>query len=203
MKKKPALLIVDLQNDYCPGGALQVPNGDRVIKPINRAVDFFAAAGLPILASRDCHQIFSKHFREHGGAWPVHCVYGTKGADFHPALHLPEKTIVLTKGMNPERHGYSAFEATTDNGSMLADLLRMLKVPRLYIAGLATEYCVLCTTMDALRSGFEATVLTDAVAGVDIVPGASDCAIEDMENAGAQLTTVEELLSKSSRGDLP
>ena len=194
MAYKAALIIVDVQNDYCPGGALEVPEGDRVIGPINRAVEYFITAGLPILASRDVHAPASKHFRDFGGVWPIHCVHDSKGAAFHPSLHLPEGTILLTKGMNPEMHGYSAFEAETNNGMMMADLLRMLEVRSLYVCGLATDYCVLCTTLDALRRGFRVAVLTDAVAGVDIVPGSSDSAIEDMANAGAQLTTVEELL---------
>lgn len=197
MAHTAALLIVDVQNDFCPGGALQIPDGDRVIDPINRAVDYFAAAGLPILASRDWHPINTRHFKKFGGAWPVHCVHGTTGAEFHPDLHLPEGTVVLSKGINPELDGYSAFEAVSSDGRMLKELLREMEVGRLYICGLATDYCVLCTTLEALRNGFEVTLLTDAVAGVDIVPGASTCAVEDMKAAGARLTTVKELVSGS------
>jgi nicotinamidase/pyrazinamidase len=186
-------LIVDVQNDFCPGGALQITDGDRVVEPINRAAQLFAAAGLPVLASRDWHPPDTRHFREFGGVWPVHCVQGTPGAAFHPDLRLPEGTIVLSKGINPELDGYSAFEGITADGRMLADLLRELQVRKLYISGLATDYCVLCTAREALRSGLEVTVLTDAVAGVDIIPGASADAIEEMEKAGAQLATVEGL----------
>lgn len=198
MEHKAALLIVDVQNDFCPGGALQIKNGDRVIEPINRAVEFFIATGLPILASRDCHPAVTKHFRDFGGPWPVHCVQGTEGAALHPALRLPEETIIITKGMNPELDGYSAFEGMTGDGRMMTELLQDLEVRELYICGLATDYCVLCTTLEALRNGIRVTVLTDAVVGVDIVEGTSACAIEDMENAGAQLSTVEELLTGSS-----
>ena len=193
MHERAALLIVDLQNDFCPGGALQITDGDRVVEPINRAAQLFAAAGLPVLASRDWHPPDTRHFRAFGGVWPVHCVQGTSGAAFHPALRLPGGTVVLSKGIDPELDGYSAFEGVTVDGRMLADLLRELQVRKLYISGLATDYCVLCTTREALRSGFEVTVLTDAVAGVDIVPGASADAIEDMEKAGARLATVERL----------
>ena len=193
MHEKAALLIVDLQNDFCPGGALQITDGDRVVEPINRAAQLFAAAGLPVLASRDWHPPDTRHFRAFGGVWPVHCVQGTSGAAFHPALRLPGGTVVLSKGIDPELDGYSAFEGVTVDGRMLAELLRELQVRKLYISGLATDYCVLCTTREALRSGFEVTVLTDAVAGVDIVPGASADAIEDMEKAGARLATVERL----------
>ena len=193
MYEKAALLIVDVQNDFCPGGALQITYGDRVIEPINRAAQLFADAGLPVLASRDWHPPTTRHFRKFGGVWPVHCVQETQGAAFHPALRLPEGTIVLSKGINPELDGYSAFEGVTVDGRLLAGLLRELQVRKIYISGLATDYCVLCTTREALRSGFKVSVLTDAVAGVDIVPGESETALESMEKAGAHLTTVEVL----------
>lgn len=193
MHEKAALLIVDIQNDFCPGGALQIVDGDRVIAPVNRAAQQFAAARLPVLASRDWHPAVTRHFRDYGGIWPVHCVQGTGGAAFHPALRLPEGTVVLSKGIDPELAGYSAFEGVTDDGRPLAELLSELEVRRLYICGLATDYCVLCTTREALRDGFEVTVLTDAVAGVDLIPGESANALEDMKKAGARLTTVEDL----------
>lgn len=193
MHEKAALLIVDVQNDFCPGGALQIVGGDRVIEPINRAAGQFAAARLPVLASRDWHPPVTRHFKDYGGIWPVHCVQGTEGAAFHPGLRLPEGTVVLSKGLGPELAGYSAFEGVTDDGRPLEELLSELKVRRLYICGLATDYCVLCTTREALRRGLEVTVLTDAVAGVDLVPGESATALEDMEKAGAVLTTVEGL----------
>lgn len=193
MHEKAALLIVDIQNDFCPGGALQIVDGDRVIAPVNRAAQQFAAARLPVLASRDWHPAVTRHFRDYGGIWPVHCVQWTEGAAFHPALRLPEGTVVLSKGIDPELAGYSAFEGVTDDGRPLAELLSELEVRRLYICGLATDYCVLCTTREALRDGFEVTVLTDAVAGVDLIPGESANALEDMKKAGARLTTVEDL----------
>jgi nicotinamidase/pyrazinamidase len=193
MEMNSALLIVDVQNDFCPGGALQIPDGDRVVEPINRAAQLFAAARLPIFASRDWHPQKSRHFRDFGGVWPVHCVQGTAGAAFHPALYLPEGTIVISKGINPELDGYSAFEGVTADGRMLAELLHDLLVRELYISGLATDYCVLCTTREALRHGFKVTVLTDAVAGVDLNPGASADAVEEMERDGAKFATVDEL----------
>lgn len=193
MGRKAALLIVDVQNDFCPGGALQIQNGNRVIEPINRAVKYFSAAGLPILASRDWHPPQTRHFRPFGGVWPVHCVQGTEGAAFHPGLFLPDETVVLSKGINPEQDGYSAFEAITADGRVLAELLQELGVRKLYISGLATDYCVLCTTVEALRTGFEVTVLTDAVAGVDIIAGESTVALEDMARAGAHMAHVEDL----------
>jgi len=193
MSEKAALLIVDVQNDFCPGGALQIPDGDRVVEPINRAVDFLIPAGVPILASRDYHPAVTKHFSEFGGAWPAHCVHGTDGAAFHPDLRLPEGTIIISKGANPDMDGYSAFDGVTGDGRMLEELLCELEVRRIYLCGLATDYCVLCTALEALRKGFKVTVLTDAVAGVEVIPGASASAIDDMVKAGAQLATVDEL----------
>lgn len=193
MEKNSALLIIDVQNDFCPGGALQIPDGGRVVEPINRAAQLFAAGRLPIFASRDWHPSESRHFRDFGGVWPVHCVQGTVGAAFHPALRLPEGTIVISKGINPELDGYSAFEGVAGDGRMLAELLHELQVRELYVSGLATDYCVLCTTREALRNGFKVTVLTDAVAGVDLNPGASADAIEEMERDGAKFVTVDEL----------
>ena len=195
MEKNAALLIIDVQNDFCPGGALQIPDGDRVIEPINRAVVLFSAGGLPVLASRDWHPPVTRHFRDYGGIWPVHCVQGTVGAAFHPGLRLPEGTVVFSKGLDPELAGYSAFEGVTDDGRTLAEMLHELEVRRLYVCGLATDYCVLCTTREALRRRFKVTVLTDAVAGVDLLPGESACALEDMKKAGARLGTVEQLLT--------
>jgi len=200
MEKNAALLIVDVQNDFCPGGALQILDGDRVVEPINRALEYFSAAGLPILASRDWHPPKTRHFRDFGGGWPIHCVQGTAGAAFHPGLRLPEEAVILSKGINPELDGYSAFEGITADGRMMADLLHELKVRKLYIGGLATDFCVLCTTLEALRNGIKVTVLTDAVAGVDMVPGESACALDDMEKSGAQLATVAELLAVSGQG---
>lgn len=192
-KDKAALLVVDLQNDFCPGGALQILNGDRVIEPINRALECFKTARLPVLASRDWHPPVTSHFSAFGGSWPVHCVQETRGAAFHPALRLPDDAIVISKGLAVELAGYSAFEGIDDQGRPLAEILNGLGVKKLYVCGLATDYCVLCTTLDALRTGFKVTVLSDAIAGVDVIPGASATAIEKMEKAGAELATVEQL----------
>jgi nicotinamidase/pyrazinamidase len=193
MDERGALLIVDVQNDFCPGGALQVPNGDRVIAPINLAVERFVAAGLPVLASRDWHLPVTRHFRQYGGSWPVHCVQGTKGAAFHHELRLPAGTLVLSKGIDPEKDGYSAFEGVSEDGRSLGSIVATLTIRHLYLAGLATDYCILFTAREALRSGLTVTVLTDAVAGVDATPGASDLALKELSCAGARLATVDEL----------
>jgi len=193
MDKRAALLIVDVQNDFCPGGALPVPDGDRVIEPVNRAIERFAAAGLPILASRDWHLPSTRHFREYGGTWPVHCVQDTDGAAFHPGLRLPEGTVLISKGINPDLDGYSAFEGVSEDGATLTAILENLGIQQLYLAGLATDYCILFTAREALQSGLAVTVLTDAVAGVDLTPRASDLALQELHSSGASLATVAEL----------
>ena len=195
MDSTAALLIVNVQNDFCPGGALQIPDGDRIIEPLNRAIGHFSADGRPVLVCRDWHSTTTMHFRNCGGVWPSHCIQGTPGADFHPRLLLPESAVVLSKGINPVLDGYSAFEGIAMDGRMLAELLRDLQVRTLWIGGLATDYCVLCTTLEALRNGYKVTVLTDAVVGIDIVPGESISAIEDMVAAGATLSTVDNLIA--------
>lgn len=194
MEQNAALLIVDVQNDFCPNGALSVPDGDRVVAPLNRAAELFAACGRPVLASRDWHPPATKHFQKYGGVWPVHCVQGTTGAAFHPDLRLPLDTVVLSKGIDPEQDGYTAFEAVADDGKTLEEVLALMGVHHLYIGGLATDYCVRYSVRDALRLGFAVTVLSDAVAGVDVKPGDSARAMEEMNRAGAHFCTVDELV---------
>ena len=135
-----ALLLVDVQNDFCPGGALAVPDGDAVVPALNEYIARFAGRSLPILASRDWHPRASSHFKAGGGPWPPHCVQDTSGAAFHPDLALPESATVVTKGTSPTDDGYSAFEATDGQGRGVAEQLREAGVDRLYVGGLATEY---------------------------------------------------------------
>lgn len=193
MTERAALLIVDVQNDFCPGGALPVRDGNLVIEPINSATQFFRSAGFPVLASRDWHPPQTRHFREFGGEWPVHCVEGTTGADFHPDLQLPLDTVILSKGINPELDGYSAFEGVSAEGVMLAERLRALKIQHLFVCGLATDYCVLNSVLDACQKGFHVTVLSDAVAAVDLFPGDGTAALVRMTEAGAGLASVADL----------
>ncbi len=191
MERDSGLLIVDVQNDFCPGGALGVPGGDRVVEPLNRAAERFWEAGLPVFASRDWHPAVTRHFREHGGAWPPHCVQGTPGADFHPGLRLPAGAMVISKGIDPDLDSYSAFEGVLEDGATLASCLATLGVGHLYIGGLATDYCVRSSALDAVRAGLRVTVLTDCVAGVDLKPGDSALALEEMVRAGVRLATVD------------
>lgn len=191
--EKTALLIIDVQNDFCPGGALPVENGNLILEPVNDAIQIFKEASLPIFASRDWHPPQSRHFREQGGEWPPHCIEGTLGAAFHPSLRLPFETVIISKGVDPELNGYSPFEEVGGSGALLRAHLLSLQVQRLCICGLATDYCVLNSVLDALQTGFTVTVLTDAVAAVDLYPGDGTAALVKMSKAGAQLSSVKDL----------
>jgi nicotinamidase/pyrazinamidase len=184
-----ALIVVDVQRDFCSGGALPAPGCDRIFPALVRYVSEARELGMPIYASRDWHPAVTTHFRMYGGEWPPHCVQGTPGAEFHPALRLPASAVVVTKGDDPARHGYSAFEGHTEDGfPFLRDLLNR-RIDVLYVTGLATDYCVKQTTLDALRAGLRVIVLTDAIAGIDARPGDVDRALLEMSRAGADLAT--------------
>jgi nicotinamidase/pyrazinamidase len=183
---KIALLVVDVQNDFCPGGALAVPEGDAVLAPLNARIAEMRAAGAPVYASRDWHPPTTAHFAPLG-PWPPHCVANTAGAAFHRALQLPPDTVVITKGNASGSDGYSAFEGRTAAGTMLADDLRARGVSHLVVGGLATDYCVRASVLDARRLGFDVTVLHDAIRGVDVHPGDSERALEEMRAAGAEV----------------
>ncbi|MHB0869615.1 MAG: bifunctional nicotinamidase/pyrazinamidase [Chloroflexota bacterium] len=191
MAEKIALTVVDLQNDFMPGGALAVPEGDHVVPIANRYVEMFKVEGLPIYATRDWHPPVTKHFRQYGGTWPSHCVQGTPGAEFHPELRLPTDTIVVSKGMDPEQDSYSAFDAFEADGTPMAESLRRRGVERLYIGGLATDYCVRWSVLSAMRLGFKITVLLDASLGVNLSPHDSERAIAEVVREGAEVTTIE------------
>lgn len=174
-----ALIIVDVQNDFLPGGALAVPDGDAVIEPLNRVLDIFHTRGLPIFASRDWHPANHCSFREQGGPWPPHCIADTEGAQFPKALQLPAFTAIVSKATTPEKDAYSAFEDTP-----LAMQLMMYGVKRVLVGGLATDYCVLNTVRDAVKNGFSVVLLTDAVRAVNVHPGDGDKALAEMRALG-------------------
>lgn len=177
-----ALLIVDVQNDFLPGGALPVPHGDEVIPALNRWIARFRERSLPVVATRDWHPPDHCSFQPQGGPWPVHCVAGTEGAAFASGLRLPEGALIISKATDSDREAYSGFQGTD-----LAARLRTLGVRRLFVGGLATDYCVLATVRDALDEGFDVVVLREAVRAVDLHPGDGDRALEDMERLGARL----------------
>jgi nicotinamidase/pyrazinamidase len=192
---RDALVIVDIQNDFCPGGALGVRAGDAVVPVLNRYAERFAGAGAPVFASRDWHPARTSHFAAYGGVWPPHCVQGTPGAEFHPALVLPEGTEVVSKGADPDEDAYSCFQAETADGMPFAAALGERGVGRLFIGGLATDYCVRSTVADGIQAGFEVVVLEDAVAAVDLKPGDGARALDEMRAAGATLIRLADVES--------
>ncbi len=190
-----ALVVVDLQNDFCPGGALAVPAGDKIVPPINRYVRAFSEKGRPVLFTRDWHPAQTTHFKDYGGVWPVHCVQNTPGARFHPQAVIPQNAIIISKGMDPAQDGYSIFQGFSAEGKPLIHVLKDLGVAGFFIVGLATDYCVLNSALDGLRNGIKVTVLTDAIAGVDLKPGDSQNAIAKMKKQGARMMTYGEFVS--------
>jgi nicotinamidase/pyrazinamidase len=146
-----ALIVVDVQNDFCPGGSLAVEHGDEVVAPLNRLIEEFLSRGEPVYKSRDWHPADTKHFTAYGGTWPVHCVQGTRGAEFHPQLS------------------------------------RDPRVSEVWVGGLATDYCVKQTVLDALRAGFRVRALSDAMRAVNLHPGDDALAVEEMRRAGAEI----------------
>jgi len=187
MQSKNALIVVDVQNDFCPGGALPVTEGDQVVSPLNRYIAKFEQAGSPIFATRDWHPVKTSHFNTSGGPWPPHCIQGSPGAEFHPALKLPSETVIVSAGMGPDEDGYSGFLGRDANGNKLVDLLRQRGVQRIFVGGLATDYCVKHTVLDGLKEGFKVVLLTDSVRGVNLQPDDSARAIKEMLNAGAEM----------------
>jgi nicotinamidase/pyrazinamidase len=194
-----ALAVVDVQNDFCEGGARPVAQGQAVVPVLNAYAERFAAAGRPVLATRDWHPARTRHFAGYGGVWPPHCVQGTAGAEFHPDLRLPEGTLVVSKGTEADEDAYSAFQGRLPDGTRLADALRKLGVRRLYVGGLATDYCVRSTVLDALREGFAVTTLLDASRGVNLKPHDAEEAIEEMVAAGAEVATLARLGPPAAR----
>jgi nicotinamidase/pyrazinamidase len=179
-----ALLIIDFQNDFTSGGALEVPGGDEIAEPVKRLAGEFEH----VLATRDWHPPDHASFETEGGPWPVHCVQGTHGAELHPAMQDIELDAIVDVGVEPEDEGYSGFEK-----SKLANLLRERGVQEVAVVGLATDYCVRASAIDACREGFDTTVVTDAIRAVEVHPGDGERALEDMREAGARLATSGEL----------
>jgi nicotinamidase/pyrazinamidase len=177
-----ALLVADVQRDFLPGGALGVARGDEVIAPLNRCLAEWQARGLPIVVTRDWHPPDHCSFRAHGGPWPPHCVAGTVGAEVDPRLRVPPSPILISKATERDREAYSAFQGTD-----LESRLRAARVRRLFVGGLATEYCVLETVRDALALGFEAVVLLDGIRAIEAHAGDGRRAEEEMAALGAAL----------------
>ncbi len=190
LTREDALIVVDVQNDFCPGGALAVPGGDRVAATLTQAAKAFHKRGARVFATRDWHPPDHSSFKEQGGPWPAHCVQGTEGAGFHRDLRLPEDTVVIDKGSDPGVDAYSGFLDSDLDGR-----LRQAGIRRVFVGGLATDYCVLHTVLDALKSGYETYLLVDAVGAVDVIPGDGERAVQRMRKNGARVTTVAEVLA--------
>jgi nicotinamidase/pyrazinamidase len=183
---RDALILVDVQNDFCPGGALPVPEGDRVIPPLNSLLE---RTGCLVVATRDWHPVNHRSFKDQGGPWPIHCVAESWGADFHPALDRDRLQVIVSKATAPEQEAYSGFQ-----GTFLAQLLKDQGVQRVLIGGLATDYCVKATALDARRAGFEVIVLEDAIRGVEVNPGDCVRSIEEMKRAGCTFVRTEDVV---------
>ena len=189
-----AVLVVDVQRDFCPGGALAVPDGDRVVPVLNQVLRAAHARGLTVYATRDWHPPDSRHFLAGGGPWPAHCVASSPGAHFHSDLGLPEGVVVVNKGTTANSDGYSAFEGCLENGTSLSDDLRRRGITHLVTGGLATDYCIRHSVLDGRQKGWHVTVVTDAIAAVDLTPGDGERALAEMQAAGAELSRSTELV---------
>jgi len=192
-QNKKALVIVDVQNDFCPGGSLAVAHGDEVVAPLNQLTSEFLSRGEPVFKTRDWHPAKTKHFAIYGGTWPVHCVQDTHGAEFHPDLSDDPRVTIISKGMDERFDGYSGFDGTN-----LAQLLREEDVNEVWVGGLATDYCVKHTVIDALHEGFEVKALADAMRAVNVNADDGAKAIKEMRTAGAEIVGNEKKAAGAS-----
>jgi nicotinamidase/pyrazinamidase len=183
INKTDAIIIVDVQNDFCTGGALPVPEGDQVIPALNDYIKIFK--NNQIFATRDWHPPNHISFKPQGGTWPPHCIQNTEGAKFHPDLKLPRDTTIISKAMDPNKEAYSGFD-----GTELANTLQKAGVTRVFIGGLATDYCVKNTVLDARELGFEAVLLLDAIRGINLDPDDATRAVAKMTSQGAEQATL-------------
>lgn len=181
-ENKKALIVVDVQNDFCPGGSLAVAHGDEVVAPLNELIREFLDRAEPVYKTRDWHPARTKHFAAYGGVWPVHCVQNTRGAEFHPDLLDDPRINIISKGIDESADGYSGFDGTN-----LGELLRDEGVEEIWVGGLATDYCVKETVLDGVRQGFKVQALADAMRAVNVNPDDGARAIAQMRHAGAEI----------------
>ena len=185
LSKNQALIIVDVQRDFCPGGALPVLEGDQVVPVLNEYIKLFKKANARIFATRDWHPPNHISFKMYGGPWPPHCIQQSEGAKFHPSLKLPDDTSIISKAMDPAKESYSGFDGTT-----LAEELKKEGVARVFVGGLATDYCVKQTVLDAIALGFETVLLLDATRGINAKPRDVEQAIDEMAAKGVEKVTL-------------
>jgi len=189
MTDKDALIVVDMQRDFMPGGALSVQEGDKIVPRLNQYIRLFFEKGLPVFFTRDWHPPDHISFKDQGGVWPPHCVQDTEGAKFHPDLYIPpDNRFIISKGTSRDFDAYSGFQ-----GTMLDQLLKERGTKRVFVGGVATDYCVKNTVLGAINLGYEAFLLLDGIKGVDVKQGDSQRAIEDMLGAGAVGVEYEEV----------
>jgi len=183
---RAALIVVDMQRDFLPGGSLAVPEADKIIPRLNDYVRLFEERQELVVFTRDWHPEGHSSFVTRGGAWPVHCVQGTAGAEIDPRLLFPPTCLLVSKATSSDIEAYSAFQ-----GTGLARTLKGLGIARVFAGGVATDYCVRSTVLDSIKNGFETLLLGDAVRGVDLKPGDSARAVEEMRKAGARVISLE------------
>lgn len=186
-----ALILVDIQNDFCPGGALAVNEGDQIVPTVNRLIPEFPL----VISTQDWHPANHISFKEQGGPWPPHCVQGTLGAELHPDLRTDTITHSFRKASSPEKDDYSEFEGKDAQGRSLDELLKCRGVDKLYVVGLATDYCVLETVLDGIKYGYEIFAVTDAMRAVNVNPDDGEKALQKMAIRGAHLVTSDEVLN--------
>lgn len=189
-----ALILVDVQNDFCPGGALAVSEGDQIVPVINRLIPAFPL----VISTQDWHPENHISFKDRGGPWPPHSVQGTHGAELHANLETSAIGHYFRKASSPDRDDYSEFAGKDEQGRSLDNVLRSRGVHTLYVAGLATDYCVLETVMDGLRLGYEVCAVTDAMKAVNVEPDDGRKALGKMAGSGAHLVTSGEVLELAS-----
>ena len=190
-----ALIVVDVQEDFLPGGALGVPHGNGVVAPLNRLIDAWSERGLPVYVTRDWHPPNHCSFAAQGGPWPEHCVAGTPGAEFAPELHIPAGTTIVSKATNAQDEAYSVFK-----GTGLLQQLQAAGVKRVVLGGLATDYCVRFSGVDARAAGLDVVILQDAVCAVDVHTGDGERALRELAAAGAAMATSAELIAQLDSG---
>jgi len=188
LRPSDALIVVDLQNDFLPGGSLAVPSGDEVIPKLNRYIRAFVERDLPIYATRDWHPPNHCSFKAQGGPWPPHCIAGTPGANFADTLALPRDATIISKAQSRQADAYSGFQGTD-----LGDRLRRAGIARVFVGGLATDYCVLNTVKDARTQGFDVMLLVDAIRAVNVNPGDAEAAEAEMRQRGARPLRIEQV----------
>ena len=196
MKRKfqsSALVLVDIQNDFCPGGALAVAEGDQIIEAVNRLMPEFPL----VISTQDWHPADHISFKARGGPWPPHCVQGTEGAELHVALDRERIGYYFRKASSPDKDAYSEFEGTDAVGRTLDEVLKSHAIKRIYVVGLATDYCVKATVLDGLKHGYEVYAITDAMRAVNVAPDDGARALREMESAGARLVTSDQILASS------